>query len=147
MIQSLSQLYRRDLLKLKHEIELYAEESAIWATVPSIPNSGGNLCLHLIGNLNAYIGAGLAGSGYVRNRPAEFAQKDIPKAELLAMIDQTIEAVGKGLDAVSEDQWSEDFPVVIWEEPSEMGFTLVHLLGHLNYHLGQINYHRRMVGG
>lgn len=126
-------------------MELYANEPSIWAIVPGIANSGGNLCLHLIGNLNTYIGAALAGSGYIRNRPAEFAQKDIPLADLLAMVDDTIYWVERGLDAVSDEQLSEDFPIIIWEVPKSMDFTLVHLLGHINYHLGQINYHRRMV--
>jgi len=141
----LKSLFGRDLIKLKNEIEAYRHESRLWVYDKQILNSGGNLCLHLIGNLNAYIGVGLAKTAYVRKRDLEFSQKNLPKAELIKMIDETIIVVATGLNNLTENDLTADFPIVIWEDKTNMGYTLTHLLTHLNYHLGQINYHRRLL--
>lgn len=138
-------LFHRDLNKLKTEIESYQKEEMLWHFDKNISNSAGNLCLHLIGNLNAYIGAGLAKSGYVRNRELEFSQRNIPKTELIQKIEATLAVVEKGLDMITEQQMNADFPIVIWDKSTGMAFTLIHLSAHLNYHLGQINYHRRLL--
>ncbi len=145
IIDTLKQLFNRDLNKLKSEIESYRDEKRIWHYEKAITNSAGNLCLHLVGSLNTYIGAGLAKTGYIRNRDLEFSLKDIPRAELVRKIEETILVVEKGLSNLREDQLHADFPVVIWDKPTEMEYTLVHFIGHLNYHLGQINYHRRLL--
>lgn len=145
MITDFKNLYSRDLTRLKTEIALYNDEKSLWLVDRGIANSAGNLCLHLIGNLNAYIGAGLAKTGYVRYRDLEFSQKNTPQKELIKMIEDTMRVVETGLNSMSENQLQEDFPVVIWDKPTEMGYTLIHLLTHLNYHLGQINYHRRLL--
>jgi uncharacterized damage-inducible protein DinB len=142
---TLKKLFLRDLANLKSEIESYKAENNIWRTDKEILNSGGNLCLHLVGNLKAYIGVGLAKTSYVRQRDLEFSLKNIPKAELIRQIEETIQVVEAGLSSLTEDQMHEDFPIVIWDKPTEMGYSLVHLLTHLNYHLGQVNYHRRLL--
>ena len=145
MIADLKSLYTRDLTRLKTEIASYRDENCLWLIEKEIANSAGNLCLHLIGNLNAYIGAGLAKTGYVRQRDLEFSQKNIPQTELVKMIEGTIQVVETGLNSLSENDMKADFPLLIWDKPTEMRYTLVHLLTHLNYHLGQINYHRRLL--
>jgi len=145
MIEALKALYARDLEKVKTEIALYTAEKNIWRVDKGITNSGGNLCLHLIGNLNAFIGVGLAKTDYVRQRELEFSAKDIPRAALLSQLDETLKVVQDGLSNLTEASLKEDFPVVIWGKPTGMEYTLLHLLGHLNYHLGQINYHRRLL--
>jgi hypothetical protein len=145
VIETLKTLFNRDLNKLRNEIELYQNEKTIWHFDKGISNSGGNLCLHLVGNLNAYIGVGLAKTGYVRQRDLEFSLNDIPKDELLKKIDDTIKVVEDGLNNLTESQMTEDFPVIIWDKPTEIEYTLIHLTTHLNYHLGQINYHRRLL--
>jgi uncharacterized damage-inducible protein DinB len=81
----------------------------------------------------------------VRHRDLEFSQKNIPQKELIKMIEDTMQVVETGINTLSESQLQQDFPVVIWDKPTEMGYTLIHLLTHLNYHLGQINYHRRLL--
>lgn len=143
--ETLKALFRRDLEKLKTEIELYSNDAALWKLEANISNTAGNLCLHLIGNLNAYIGVGLANTGYIRQRPLEFSLKNIPRQQLLQKIDATIEVVEAGLNSLGREQLDKEFPIVIWDKPADMEYTLVHLLSHLNYHLGQINYHRRLV--
>ena len=144
IIDSLKTLFERDLKKVKTEIESYTNEKNIWLIGQGVANSAGNLCLHLIGNLNAYIGVGLANTDYIRQRSLEFSLKDIPKVELLRQIENTIKVIEEGLNNLNENQLHSDFPLIIWDKPTEMEYTLLHLLTHLNYHLGQINYHRRL---
>ncbi|RYF93849.1 MAG: DUF1572 domain-containing protein [Chitinophagaceae bacterium] len=145
MIQSFREIFQRDLERVKIEILSYSKESDLWVIIPGTSNSGGNLCLHLIGNLNAYIGIGLAKTNYVRNRELEFSAKDVQRDTIIEMLSETMLVVRQGLDNVSDTDLPELFPIVVWDKPTTKVFTLMHLSGHLTYHLGQINYHRRMV--
>ncbi|WP_316793777.1 DinB family protein [Pedobacter frigoris] len=133
----------RDLAKLRTEIELYRDEQKLWHTEGEIANSAGNLCLHLIGNLNTYIGAG--NTGYVRDRPLEFSLRNVPRTELLKSIDDTIDMVASTLDQLNDDRLAEEYPQLIAGEKVTTGYFLTHLCTHLAYHLGQINYHRRLL--
>jgi uncharacterized damage-inducible protein DinB len=147
LTRTLQDLYRRDLEKLKQEIEAFKGEEALWQTDKSIPNSAGNLCLHLCGNLSHFIGATLGGTGYVRNRDLEFSAKDVPRDEMIKKIDETIAAVDKTLANISDEQLAQDFPIEVFKDRpvTTTEWMLVHLATHLNYHLGQINYHRRLL--
>lgn len=143
---ALQELFTRDLLKLKKEIELYSNESVLWKVENSIKNSGGNLCLHLIGNLKTFIGNGFANLEYIRQRDFEFGGKNVAREELYEQIDETIAVVESGLGNLTDKQITEDsFPIQIWSKETGMAFTIIHLHSHLNYHLGQINYHRRIL--
>ena len=145
--QSLTELFERDLNKLKEEFNLYSDESKMWVLKGEIKNSAGNLALHLLGNLNHFIGAILGNSGYVRNRDAEFSEKDIPRNEIISNIDKTIGVIKSTLSKISDEDLGKDYPVKVLKDKVTMKteFFLIHLLGHLNYHLGQINYHRRLI--
>jgi uncharacterized damage-inducible protein DinB len=145
IVKDLSVLFTRDLQRLHREMELYAVEEAIWKTDQMITNSAGNLCLHLVGNLNSYIGKILGGTSYVRNREQEFSLKNIPRAQLLRMIQETVTVIQEALSTLNEDQLEQEYPSAELEEKTSIGFFLLHLLGHLNYHRGQVNYHRRMI--
>jgi uncharacterized damage-inducible protein DinB len=145
LTETLKSLFNRDLNKLKFEIESYKTESNLWIIDKGIANSTGNLCLHLIGNLNTYIGATLGGSNYIRNRELEFSLKDIPKLELIKMIEETIVAVSETLDKITSEQIDDEYPLLVFNEKTSTEFFLVHLTTHLTYHLGQINYHRRLL--
>jgi hypothetical protein len=145
LIETLKILFNRDLNKLKFEIESYEYENQIWAINQDISNSGGNLCLHLIGNINTYIGAEIGKTGYIRNRPLEFSLKDIPKSELIEKIEDTILVVNNALDTLTEADLQHIYPQIVFEKEMTTGFFLVHLSTHLAYHLGQINYHRRLI--
>ena len=147
IIETLKELYDRDLKKLRTEIESYGDEAAMWKVSGEIPNSGGNLALHLVGNLKSFIGANLGDSGYVRQRDLEFSQKNTPRVELLQIIDETADVVATTLDNLTPDQLEQVYPIVVFADRTEPMTTLwflVHLATHLNYHLGQINYHRRL---
>ena len=146
IIETLKTLFQKDLEKLKAEIELYNTEDRIWYFEKGIANSGGNLCLHLLGNLNAYIGVGLAKTNYIRQRDLEFSLKNIPRTELIQKIEETMNVVESGLKNLSPDDLKTDFPLIVWNnKPTETAYTLIYLSNHFNYHLGQINYHRRLL--
>jgi hypothetical protein len=145
LIETLKTLFNRDLNQLKTEIDSYQNESDIWKTQKGIANSAGNLCLHLVGNLNTYIGAEFGKTGYIRNRPLEFSLKDIPRAELLTKIEETIVVVDNALNTISEEELKKEYPLLVFENKTSTEFMLVHLTTHLAYHLGQINYHRRLL--
>ncbi len=145
MITTLRSLFKRDLQKLRSEIELYQDENNLWLTEKGISNSAGNLCLHLIGNLNAFIDAALGNTNYIRHRSLEFSLKDIPRVELVEKINETILVVNETLDKLTAQQLASDFPILVFKEKTSTEYMLVHLTTHLRYHLGQINYHRRLL--
>ena len=141
----LSELYERDLNKLREEIEQFTDEADLWTTSGGITNSAGNLCQHLTGNLRHFLGAVLGGSGYVRDRDAEFAAKGTTKADLLADIDAAAASVKDTLSKLTDDDFAKTYPIEVFGHPMTTGYFLVHLATHFNYHLGQINYHRRLL--
>jgi hypothetical protein len=145
LIETLKSLFNRDLNQLKAEIELYQNENKIWHIENGIANSAGNLCLHLVGNLNTYIGAEFGKTGYIRNRPLEFSLKNVPRGELINKIEETIVVVNNGLNNISEEELKMEFPLLVFETKTSTEFMLLHLTTHLAYHLGQINYHRRLL--
>ena len=138
-------LFTRDLNKLHQEIEAYQHEEALWRVAPGISNSAGNLCLHLVGNLNTYIGAELGRTGYVRHREMEFSLRNIPRAQLLQQVADTLVVVDSALAQLSDAQFDAEYPLLVFEAKTSTGYFLVHLATHLAYHLGQINYHRRLL--
>jgi hypothetical protein len=137
----------RDLRTLRRELEAYADEQMIWQEVPGLPNTAGTLALHLAGNIQHYIGARWGGTGYVRNRDAEFARRGVPRAELVAEIERTRQAVAASLARVPPGALEADYPEVIGELRIRTGEYLVHLCVHFAYHLGQLDAHRRAVTG
>lgn len=145
LIETLQLLFTRDLSRLRAEIALYKNEENIWMTEGSIANSAGNLCLHLVGNLNTYIGKEIGKTGYVRNRDLEFSLKNVPRAELLHKIDDTIRVVNASLHNLDESDLANEYPALVFEEKTSTLYLLMHLATHLTYHLGQVNYHRRLI--
>jgi len=145
LLETLIKLFKRDLNKLKGEIGLYKDETNLWLVHKDITNSAGNLCLHLVGNLNAFIGTELGHTGYIRQRNLEFSLKDIPRAELLKKVDDTIIMVENVLNKLTTKDLAKNFPINVFKEKMTTEFFLVHLSTHLTYHLGQINYHRRLL--
>ena len=145
MIKTLDTLFQRDLENLKTEISSYKAEKNLWKISGTIKNSAGNLCLHLCGNLQHFIGAVLGNSDYVRNRETEFSRKNVPVKELVKEIELTTTVVEKTLNNLKEVQLKETFPINVFSYEMTTEYFLVHLATHLNYHLGQINYHRRLL--
>ena len=152
MLQILDKLYQKDLEKLKTEMTSYKNEENLWKISGEILNSGGNLCLHLCGNLQHFIGAVLGNSGYVRKRDEEFSKKNIPIRDpalpgggLVAEIDLTMEVLKKTFAKLKEDDLQKTYPINVFGYEMTTEYLLTHMATHLTYHLGQINYHRRLL--
>lgn len=137
-------LYVRDLSKLREEINLYENEDDLWLTEGEIKNSGGNLALHLTGNLQHFVGHILSGTNYVRQRDFEFNGR-VSKVELVEQVDTTIDVIKSFFDSASEESYTKDYPLEVFGHKMTCFYFLSHFLGHLNYHLGQVNYHRRIL--
>jgi uncharacterized damage-inducible protein DinB len=136
---------RRELLALRRELEAYPSDDAVWATPPGISNSCGTLVLHLAGNLRLYVGHVIGGIAYERDRPREFAARGLPRAELLAEIDAALAAVDGALPAVTAETLATEFPLAIGAVRVNTQEFLLHCAVHLGYHLGQVDYHRRLT--
>lgn len=140
-------LFRRDLPRLVQQLDAL-DDASLWAVVPGVTNSAGNLLLHLHGNLREYIGRQIGGVAFTRDRAREFAAKDVPRAELSAALGELATLVPAVLDQLSAERWDEMFPEqVLPGGPITNRQFVLHLYGHLNYHLGQIDYLRRTLTG
>ena len=145
VLNSLQSIFDRDLEKLKKEISSYSREENIWKTNKNIKNSAGNLSLHLIGNLNHFIGATLGNTGYIRKRDAEFTDKNVPLHDLQIMIDEVKTMIHNTFATLSFEDLEKKYPINVFGYEMNTIYFLMHLIAHLNYHLGQINYHRRLL--
>ena len=145
--ETVRQLIVRDLAAFERELNAYENEADIWAVPPGITNSAGNLALHAAGNLQHFIGAQLGGTGYVRDRPAEFTDRDVPREELVARLRAAAKAVEQGLDALPDGDLESSYRIRLGDLTLETGDFVAHLATHLAYHLGQVDYHRRIVTG
>ena len=119
----------------------------IWLIKGDIKNPAGNLALHLCGNLQHYIGAVLGNTGYVRERPMEFSLKNISAKDLALEIIKTKEAIKRTFTKLDPALLDEEYPEKVFDHPMTTQYFLIHLTAHLGYHLGQVNYHRRLIKG
>lgn len=141
----LASLFRRDLTRLNQQIDAFPNNDALWQTVPGVLNAAGNLALHIEGNLREFVGRQLGNLPYQRNRELEFSARYLSRDELsvrLAELSQSIPAVIANL---SEGQMAREYPEVGLEAPMTTREFLIHLYGHLNWHLGQVDYLRRIL--
>ncbi|HEU4629795.1 MAG TPA: DinB family protein [Gemmatimonadaceae bacterium] len=139
----------RELRAVRREVEAYPDDASLWAQRPGLPNAGGTIALHLAGNLQHYVGHRLGGTGYVRDRDAEFARRDVPRAEVLAELDAAAAAIDAALadSAGTGATLPVRYPEAVGGRTLTTDDMLVHLAVHLAYHLGQLDYHRRLVTG
>ena len=135
----------RELRGVLRQLEAYPDERLLWQPVAALPNTAGTLALHLAGNLQHFFGAGFAGNGYVRNREAEFARRDVSRAELAAEIERARAAVAAGVERVRPADLEVDAPEPLGGYRVRVGDMLVHAVAHVAYHLAQIDAHRRTV--
>lgn len=139
-----AELYERDLLKLRDEVKNFRDDYNLWRLKDGVSNSAGTLVLHLLGSLNFCIGNKIGNNGYVRDRLHEFSATDVPREELLAGIDKLIEVVKSTLAGISRERLEDIYPLEIYGQKST-AYYLTFFHGHLNYHLGQIDYLRRIL--
>jgi hypothetical protein len=143
----LSRLINRELASLRDELLAYPDERAIWEVPKGLPNSAGNLALHLIGNLRFFIGTQLGATGFVRDRDAEFSSTGVPRAEIVRNIETAADEVTRTFATLDPAELEKPFPVEVGGHRLQTGLFLQHLASHLAYHLGQVDYHRRIVTG
>lgn len=143
---ALIEIYERELRNVIKELKQYPSEKLIWENAEGINNSGGNLTLHLLGNLRHFIGAVMGGTGYVRLRDLEFSEKNIPREHLINNVENLIEEIKETLGKYVDKDFEMLYPVKVFaDKEMTKAFFLIHLTVHLSYHLGQINYHRRLI--
>jgi hypothetical protein len=145
LAHELAALLRRDLTKLVQELRAFPDDQLLWQRAPGVANSAGNLTLHLEGNLREYIGRQLGGIEFKRERPLEFSTTGLPLADIVSCIEQVKEAIPEVVAALSPEALEATYPENVLGVPLSTKQFVIHLLGHLNYHLGQINYLRRIL--
>lgn len=144
-LENISKIILRDLDVLEKEIALYPTTDSIWMVKGEIKNSAGNLALHLCGNLQHFIGAVLGNSGYIRDREKEFSLKNISAKDLVIEIIKTKEAIKNSFPKIDPTSLEKEYPEKVFTDSMTTQYFLIHLSAHLGYHLGQVNYHRRLV--
>ena len=144
-MKAYKELFINNLQSLRKDIESYENEEDLWRLESDIKNTPANLCLHLCGNLKHNFGAVLGNSSYVRTRDQEFSRKGVSKEDLLKEIDGTVKMITPVLDNLKEEDINNPFPNDFFGEGQTIGSVITRLGGHLGYHMGQINYHRRLL--
>jgi Protein of unknown function (DUF1572) len=147
LLGDLKVLYLREIATLERELDLYPDDTSVWKELPGLPNPAGNLMLHLAGSLQHFFGATLGKTLYQRNREAEFTKRNVPRSDLKQELSKARQGVIAAFDNLTEDSLRQVFPVHFADAPFSTRLTLLQFLSHLAYHLGQIDYHRRVVTG
>ena len=115
-------------------------DEQFWSKPFSFGNSFGHLVLHLTGNLNYYIGAQIAETGYVRDRPREFAEAARPsKQEVMQKFDETVAMVLETIGKQSSDDWSKAYAATGADAKDRFEMVL-QCATHLHHHTGQMMY-------
>jgi hypothetical protein len=143
----LAALYARDLTRLLQELRAFPDTAALWATAPGVTNPAGTLALHLEGNLREYIGRQLGRLDYTRDRPLEFSARGVEQPEIVERLEQVRQMVPQVIAALPPHAFDAIYPEAVFGAPMTNRQFLIHLSGHLNYHLGQIDYLRRVTTG
>lgn len=145
--RSLAPLFRRDLTRLGQQVEAFPGDDVLWQTTPHFTNPPGNLVLHLEGNLREYVGRQLGNVPYVRDRPAEFSTRGVSKQELTERVAELRQLIPSVVEKLSPEEMQKDYPEVVLELAMSTAAFLIHLYGHLSWHLGQIDSQRRALTG
>ena len=140
-------LFTRDLTRLVQELQAFPDTAALWTSAPGVTNAAGTLALHLEGNLREYVGRQLGQVAYTRDRPLEFSRRGVEQAEIVARLQDLRDRIPRMLGSLSDEALAATFPEAMFGSPMSTSQVLIHLNGHLNYHLGQIDYLRRITTG
>jgi len=143
--KDLNQLIQRDLSKLIEELKAYSDERNLWCNDQGINNSAGNLTLHLIGNVKQFFGLDLVGIAFERDRDSEFVPSLLTRDHLLQELEELKKILEQALVPMDPNKLGDQSIHSFLGHSMTVGYFLIHLYGHFNYHLGQINYHRRLL--
>jgi len=128
------------LAGMVRELATPLSDEQFWAKPFPFGNSFGHLVLHLTGNLNYYIGAQIAGTGYVRDRSREFSESAPPPEEdVLKKFDEAVEMLVRTIRSQSADEWSVAYSAVGADAQDRFGIVLS-CATHLHHHIGQMMY-------
>ena len=135
----------RELEGFKRELDLFTDDESVWRTMPGVTNSAANLALHVAGGLQHLVGAVLGGTGYVRDRAAEFGRRAGTREEVRAELDRAIAIVRVVLPGLPDRVLDAEFPETVLGARFRTRIFLLHLCAHAAFHLGQAGYLRRAV--
>lgn len=147
LASELAALFARDIARLIQELQAFPDTASVWKTAPGVTNAAGTLALHLEGNLREYIGRQLGQIAFKRDRPLEFSARGVERDELIARLEAAKAQIPTVISALSDAQLDAIYPENVIGKPITTRQFLVHLEGHLNYHLGQVDYLRRITTG
>jgi hypothetical protein len=123
-----------------HDLAAPLTNTQFWQKPFAYGNSFGHIVLHLTGNLNYYIGAQIAKTGYVRDRPREFNDPNPPpKAEALKLFDEAVGMVLQTILAQSPEDWSTDYSGIGTDASNRLAMVL-QCAAHMQHHIGQMIY-------
>lgn len=140
-------MLERELIAFRREIALFPDDASLWQVVSGITNPAGTLALHVAGNLRHFIGAVLGGSGYVRDRDAEFNRRGLTRAVVTAELEQAEEEIEPAILSLTDAALAAPYPVAVGGVTLPTGRFLIHLAVHTGFHLGQAGYLRRALTG
>jgi len=144
-MKEFQKFFRENLQSLHNEINSFEHEEDLWEIKGTIKNPPANIAMHMCGNLKHYIGHGIGNNGYIRNRDLEFSIKGLSKEQILNEINSTIEALDAVFEKLTYDDLLKNYEHDYYGENKKIAFVLSILSQHLGYHLGQINYYRRLI--
>ena len=147
LANELAALFARDISRLIQELHAFPDTAALWETAPGVSNAAGTLALHLEGNLREYIGRQLGRMPFERDRPREFSARGVSQSVLIERLEAVKASIPPAIAALSDAQLDARYPEQVLGIPMSTRQFLMHLAGHLNYHLGQVDYLRRFVTG
>lgn len=145
LANELAALYSRDLTRLVQQLRAFPDTASIWKTVPGVSNAAGTLALHLEGGLRHFIGLRLGRIDYTRDRPLEFSARGVDRDELIARLEAVQASIPKVIASLGDADLDAIDPQNGTDQPLTTRQWLIHLYGHLSYHLGQIDYIRRVA--
>lgn len=135
----LADRYAANLARVR-ELALPLTHEQFWQKPFLYGNSFGHLVLHLTGNLNYYIGAQIAQTGYVRDRPREFNDPNPPAKQIaLGRLDEAVALAIKTVRSQSTGDWSKAYTAVNTNCGNRLEMVL-QCEAHMQHHLGQMIY-------
>ena len=147
LASELAALFARDIARLIQQLQAFPDTASVWKTAPGVTNAAGTLALHLEGNLREYIGRQLGQIAFKRDRPLEFSSRGVERDELVARLEAVKGQIPPVIAALSNAQLDAIYPENVIGKPITTRQFLIHLEAHLNYHLGQVDYLRRIATG
>jgi uncharacterized damage-inducible protein DinB len=139
IISALADRYSQNARRI-HELAEPVTDAQFWQKPFPFGNSFGHLVLHLTGNLNYYIGALIAVTGYVRDRPREFNDLNpTSKEETLKPFDDAVDMVLKTIHAQSSEDWSAPYSGAGTEAKTRLEIVMI-CAAHMQLHIGQMIY-------